>query len=82
MVDVAVLLSIANLSLSGNGMEETLAPVPGQGNLLKKQEQKLICSVMKQTHGDRAEAAVILGISPTTLWRKMKEYGGIDGYES
>lgn len=82
LVDVAVLLSIANLSLSGNGIEDTLAPVRGQGNLLKKQEQKLICSVMKQTHGDRDEAAVILGISPTTLWRKMKEYGGIDGYES
>ncbi|QIZ49347.1 sigma-54-dependent Fis family transcriptional regulator [Dickeya zeae] len=42
--------------------------------LLKKQEKTLISRIIKKTHGDRVEAAVILGISPTTLWRKMKEY--------
>ncbi|MBN3134575.1 sigma 54-interacting transcriptional regulator [Pectobacterium punjabense] len=42
-------------------------------DLLKKQERILIDSVMKNTNGDRAKASVILGISPTTLWRKIKE---------
>lgn len=43
-------------------------------DLLKKQEKNLIASVMGQTDGDRTKAAVILGISPTTLWRKLKEH--------
>lgn len=73
VVDVDVLKSLCHLSPSAN--EEAVTPLTGEVDLLKKQEQKLIGSVMKQTDGDRAKAAVILGISPTTLWRKMKEYG-------
>lgn len=73
VVDVDVLKSLCHLSSSAN--EEAVTPLTDEVDLLKKQEQKLIGSVMKQTDGDRAKAAVILGISPTTLWRKMKEYG-------
>ncbi|EEJ9244589.1 AAA domain-containing protein [Salmonella enterica subsp. enterica serovar Muenchen] len=43
-------------------------------DLLKKQEKQLIASVMAKTDGDRTRTAVILGISATTLWRKLKEY--------
>ncbi|MGY5955676.1 sigma 54-interacting transcriptional regulator [Kosakonia sp. BK9b] len=43
-------------------------------DLLKKQERKLIARVVKECEGDRNKASAILGISPTTLWRKIKEY--------
>lgn len=42
-------------------------------DLLKKQERMLIEQVMIKTNGDRAKASVMLGISPTTLWRKIKD---------
>lgn len=29
---------------------------------------------MAKTDGDRTRTAVMLGISATTLWRKLKEY--------
>lgn len=73
VVDVDDLQSLCHLSPSSR--EATVVPLTGEVDLLKKQEQTLIGSVMRQTEGDRARAAVILGISPTTLWRKMKEYG-------
>ncbi|MFD1802146.1 sigma 54-interacting transcriptional regulator [Mixta tenebrionis] len=74
-VDIGMLQSLCNLSASATGSEEIVVPLAGEVDLLKKQEQKLIASVMKQTNGDRTRAATILGISPTTLWRKMKMYG-------
>ena len=74
-VDVDVLQSLCQLSDVGSDNQYTSTMLTGEVDLLKKQEQKLIGSVMKQTCGDRAKAAVILGISPTTLWRKMKAYG-------
>lgn len=43
-------------------------------NLLKKQEKRLITHVIETTAGDRTKAAMMLGISPTTLWRKLKEH--------
>ncbi len=73
VVDVDDLQSLCHLSPPSR--EATVVPLTGEVDLLKKQEQTLIGSVMRQTDGDRARAAVILGISPTTLWRKMKEYG-------
>jgi propionate catabolism operon transcriptional regulator len=74
-VDIGVLQSLCNLSASASGSDEIVVPLAGEVDLLKKQEQKLIASVMKQTNGDRTRAATILGISSTTLWRKMKMYG-------
>ena len=61
--------------MSVSADDEDIVPQPGDVDLLKKQEQKLIGAVMKRTGGDKSQAAVMLGISPTTLWRKMKEYG-------
>ena len=43
-------------------------------DLLKKQEKQLITSVIEKTDGDRTRASVMLGISPTTLWRKLKQH--------
>lgn len=73
VVDVDALQSLCHMSVSDD--EEDIMPQPGDVDLLKKQEQKLIGAVMKRTGGDKSQAAVMLGISPTTLWRKMKEYG-------
>ncbi|NKI75044.1 AAA domain-containing protein [Dickeya sp. CFBP 2040] len=73
VVDENILRNISKITLSDThdftedaGSEEV--------GLLKKQEEKLICHIIKKTDGDRIKASVILGISPTTLWRKMKEY--------
>ncbi|MDU7135091.1 MAG: sigma 54-interacting transcriptional regulator, partial [Enterobacteriaceae bacterium] len=73
VVDVDALQSLCHMSVSAD--DEDIVPQPGDVDLLKKQEQKLIGAVMKRTGGDKSQAAVMLGISPTTLWRKMKEYG-------
>ncbi|MDV2902064.1 sigma 54-interacting transcriptional regulator [Phytobacter diazotrophicus] len=73
VVDVDALQSLCHMSVSVD--DEDIVPQPGDVDLLKKQEQKLIGAVMKRTGGDKSQAAVMLGISPTTLWRKMKEYG-------
>lgn len=43
-------------------------------DLLKKQEKRLITHVIEKTDGDRTKASVMLGISPTTLWRKLKQH--------
>ncbi|WP_254877223.1 helix-turn-helix domain-containing protein [Pantoea ananatis] len=34
----------------------------------------IITRIITQTQEDKVRAAAILGISPTTLWRKLKEY--------
>lgn len=38
-------------------------------------EEARITEVLKETKYNRTEAAKVLGISRTTLWRKMREYG-------
>ncbi|MEW6625053.1 MAG: sigma 54-interacting transcriptional regulator [Bacillota bacterium] len=41
--------------------------------LLEQEELKLIMKVMKETSGNKAETARRLGISKSTLWRKLKK---------
>jgi transcriptional regulator with PAS, ATPase and Fis domain len=41
--------------------------------VLKKLEYQSIKEVLDQVHGDKAMAAQILGISTTTLWRRLKK---------
>jgi DNA-binding NtrC family response regulator len=38
-------------------------------------EKKCIRNALKSTHGNRTEAAEVLGISRKNLWEKMKQYG-------
>lgn len=45
----------------------------GDSELIPKMEMQLIKDVLEKTNGNREKAAAILGISTTTLWRKMKE---------
>ncbi len=42
---------------------------------LPESERQTIFSALAATHGERSEAARLLGIGRTTLYRKMKEYG-------
>jgi two-component system, NtrC family, response regulator HydG len=42
-------------------------------------EPALIRAALVEVHGVRARAADLLGMSRTTLWRKMREYGLLDG---
>lgn len=55
----------------------TLDSKPGNGILpLAEMEKRAITQAIEQLHGDKLEAARRLGIGKTTLYRKLKEYGG------
>lgn len=43
--------------------------------ILRKNEREEIQEALIQTDGKKAEAARLLGIDRSTLWRKMKQYG-------
>ncbi len=42
---------------------------------LENAEKKLIETTLQKCNGSRIQAAEVLGINKTTLWRKMKKYG-------
>ena len=42
---------------------------------MKEVEKKHILHVLAACEGKKIEAARMLGINKTTLWRKMKKYG-------
>ena len=42
--------------------------------VLQELERRAIEHALVQTRGDRTEAALLLGIGRTTLYRKLKEY--------
>lgn len=49
---------------------------PTQGILpIAELEKRAIMTAIEQLHGDKLEAARLLGIGKTTLYRKLKEYG-------
>jgi DNA-binding NtrC family response regulator len=50
-------------------------PLPRDIVTLAEMERRHILRVLDYTHGDRASAALHLGIGRTTLYRKLKEYG-------
>ncbi|MCD8141094.1 MAG: hypothetical protein LUE17_15220 [Planctomycetaceae bacterium] len=41
---------------------------------MEKTEQRLILSTLRQLHGNKAATCKALGISKSTLWRKLKKY--------
>ena len=42
---------------------------------LEEEERQIILKALKRNRGDREEACRELGISTTTLWRRLKEWG-------
>ncbi len=52
------------------------AAVPASGILpIAEMEKHAILEAIERLHGDKLEAARLLGIGKTTLYRKLKEYG-------
>lgn len=67
-------------NLYNNGMEKSNNLYPGkfterslQNNKLSETEKNHILQVLKQVNGNHTSAAKVLGISRTTLWRKLNK---------
>ncbi len=55
--------------------EAVFLPGDGRPRTLAEQERQAILDALERTSGRLAEAARRLGISRTTLWRRLKAYG-------
>jgi PAS domain S-box-containing protein len=62
-----------DLQPPGEREEPVAEPIPKP--LLEKSEEEAIRRVLSRHRGNRAKTAEELGISRTTLWRKMKRHG-------
>lgn len=63
---------VVELSMGGNKHSAPggeWEPLP-----IRELEKRHILNMLQHTEGNRSEAARMLGINPTTLWRKMKTY--------
>ncbi|WP_347254261.1 sigma 54-interacting transcriptional regulator [Leminorella grimontii] len=72
VVDREDLYRYGKMARSDASASASLAIDADATDLLRKNEQHLIREVMALTAGDRVKASAILGISPSTLWRKTK----------
>jgi PAS domain S-box-containing protein len=61
--------------LQSADVPSTASPAPPPRSPLRKAEADAIRDVLSSTGGHLGRAATQLGISRTTLWRKMKKYG-------
>jgi DNA-binding NtrC family response regulator len=61
-------------SQASNGSSVPLAAAVANGYTLKDLEREYILRVIESTYGNKAEAARILGVDRTTLYRKLEEY--------
>jgi transcriptional regulator of acetoin/glycerol metabolism len=68
---------------SPNGLQQTQPLVTELGSALKEQsmnaEMQAIIKAWDASSGHITQAAALLGISRTTMWRKMVKYGLIEG---
>ncbi len=60
--------------------EAAILPAPGPLTLAER-ERQAITDTLQDTSGKLAETARRLGISRTTLWRRLKSYG-LDGFRA
>ena len=60
--------------------EAAILPQPGAVTLAER-ERQAIADTLQDTSGKLAETARRLGISRTTLWRRLKSYG-MDGFRA
>jgi DNA-binding NtrC family response regulator len=61
-------------SQASNGPSVPLAAAVANGYTLRDLEREYILRVIESTYGNKAEAARILGVDRTTLYRKLEEY--------
>lgn len=73
---------VALLRTSGSiAAEAVFLPVVAGGRTLAERERQAILDTLQGTRGKLAETARRLGISRTTLWRRLRAYG-IDRHPS
>lgn len=73
---------VAPLKTGGFTAEAVFLPAaPGSGRTLAERERQAILDTLQGTRGKLAETARRLGISRTTLWRRLRAYG-IDRHPS
>ena len=74
---------VAPLKTGGGVTAEAvfLPAAPGGGRTLAERERQAILDTLQGTRGKLAETARRLGISRTTLWRRLRAYG-IDRHPS
>lgn len=73
---------VASLRTSGSiSAEAVFLPVVVGGRTLAERERQAILDTLQGTRGKLAETARRLGISRTTLWRRLRAYG-IDRHPS
>jgi len=70
------ILHIADLpsNLQQGGSEKLLES--NELTTLEEMERRFILRALRETNGDKLAAARLLGIGKTTLYRKLKQYGG------
>lgn len=70
--------SMANLGAAVNGMasgESAKPPRAAEIFSIRQSESQAIRRALDASHGERGQAARLLGMGRTTLYRKMKQYG-------
>jgi two-component system response regulator HydG len=76
-------IHIADLPTTIQNWREQVEPssdklIPRRGILpIAEMEKQAILGAIEMLHGDKLEAARLLGIGKTTLYRKLKEYGAL-----
>ena len=77
IVDQDGLLGIDDLPLEFRGAaDQVLTSAPAKAMSLDDLEREYILMVLSRCGGNRQKASKILGITTTTLWRKLKSYTG------
>ena len=56
-------------------MDSEPAPAPEENESIMHPKAAALVELLNRCHGNREKAAAELGISKTTLWRRMKKYG-------
>ncbi|QGP93160.1 Anaerobic nitric oxide reductase transcription regulator NorR [Neomoorella glycerini] len=69
--DAGSLAGDAGVTPAGEG----LAPFEEVARMLARAEHDMLCSLGKQVNWNRKKMAAMLGISSTTLWRRLKQAG-------
>ncbi|HVY62467.1 MAG TPA: sigma-54 dependent transcriptional regulator [Planctomycetota bacterium] len=75
VLESAVTLAKRPVILLEDLAEDIRTHAPERMPTLEEVEKEHIMKVLRQTGGNRQEAAQVLGIDRTTLWRKLKQYG-------
>ena len=83
IVDQDGLLGIDDLPSEFRGAEDQVFLVaPSREMSLEEVEKEYILIILNRCGGNRQKASKILGITTTTLWRKLKSYNGANNKKS